>query len=199
MASLLSGEGFHVLRFDYAGTGDSYGGPEVMSIARWKEDLGIAIEELMDMAAVDSVWLVGLRLGGSLAAELSNRPEVAGIVLWDPVLEGASQLAGAKPMKGAADVEVAGLPISPGFRAELTSLDLAEVPIKRGIPALLAVSSDTPAYQGFRDRISGGGADLSYRHVPSDGRWNEFDNWGSALIPQALIRAIVDYLKQKIR
>ena len=200
MALLLSGEGFHVLRFDYSGTGDSFGGPEEMSLDRWTEDLGIAIEELQDTAAVESVWLVGLRLGASLALRSSDRPEVLGMVLWDPVIDGNAQMAEATPMRGQGDVsELGGMPIYPRLRDDLRGVDLLTTPVRRARPILLAVSADTPGNQELRDRLSRDGALVTYTCVPSDGRWNEFDNWGSALIPQALIKSIVGFLKQSVR
>jgi pimeloyl-ACP methyl ester carboxylesterase len=197
---LLSGEGFHVLRFDYSGTGDSSGGPEVMSMAQWHDDLGVAIEELSDAASVSSVWLVGLRLGASIALQSSDRSEVAGIVLWDPVIEGKSLLAEATPVRGRADLmELGGTPLSAAVRQDIGAVNLLRLPVRRGLKILLAVSADTPEYRELRDRLSRDGADVTYTCVPSDGRWNEFDNWGSALIPQALIRSIVGYLGQTVR
>ena len=57
-------------------------------------------------------------------------------------------------------------------------------PVRRGLPHLIAVSSDLPGYQALRDRLAREGADASYTCVPSDGRWSLYDNWGSALIPR---------------
>jgi uncharacterized protein len=200
MALLLSGEGFHVLRFDYSGTGDSSGGPEVMSAEQWNEDVGIAVEELADVAAVGSVWLVGLRLGAAFALQAAGRREVAGVVLWDPVINGTTQLAEATPLSGRPGVmELGGTPLLPAMRDDLGEIDLLSVPFPRGLKTLIAVSADNASYRELRDRLSRDGADVTYSCVPSDGRWNEFDNWGSALIPQALIRSIVGFLKQSVR
>jgi pimeloyl-ACP methyl ester carboxylesterase len=200
MALLLSGEGFHVLRFDYSGTGDSFGGPDDISTRQWNEDLGIAIEELMDVASVESVWLVGLRFGGAVAMRAIERPEVAGVVLWDPLIDGRTLLEEAAPLKGRADMmELGGTPLSPALRKDIAGVNLLNTPLPRGLKVLLAVSSDAAAYTELRDRLSRDGAEVTYTCVPSDGRWNQFDNWGSALIPQALIRSIVDFLKQNSR
>jgi pimeloyl-ACP methyl ester carboxylesterase len=198
LSLLLSTQGFHALRFDYSGTGDSAGGPSDMALARWDEDLAAAIEELMDSAAVESVWVVGLRLGGALALRAAGRPGVRGVVLWDPIIEGSEQLEEGTTAPGADGspmFAVGGIPIAPALRADLATLDLMRVPVPRGMSALLAVSSDLPRYRALSDRLSRDGASVTYRCIPSDGRWSLFDNWGSALIPQELIRAIVDYLK----
>lgn len=200
LSMLLSAEGFHVIRFDYSGTGDSSGDARDVSLASWDEDVQTAIEELMDTAAVESVWLVGLRLGGALALRAAARPEVRGVVLWDPVVRGQAQLDDAHPTleAGSGDVlELGGMPVVARLRDEFRSLDLMTTVVPPNLEGLVAVSEDVVTYQQLRDRLSGPGADVSYQCIPSDGRWSEFDNWGSALIPQALIRAIVDYLKSR--
>ena len=198
LALLLSAQGFHVLRFDYTGTGDSGGEPADMSLSRWDDDLRMAIEELMETAAVDDVWVVGLRLGGALAARAASHPAVRGIVLWDPIVTGAEQLAEAT--SGAAhggthSIAVGGVPIAPKLLAELRSLDLARDGTAVRTRGLLAVSADAPHWLALRDCLTRDGVTMTYVCVPSDGRWSYFDNWGSALIPQGLIRAIVDHLK----
>ena len=199
LSLLLSGEGFHVLRFDYTGTGDSVGEPSDMSVAGWNEDLAVAIEELMDTAAVESVWIVGLRLGAAVALEGAQRAEVRGVVLWDPIISGEEQLANGmtSAIPGGSPVfTVGGIPISSSLRDEMKATDLMRTPVRPQLKTLLAVSSDTDGFRALRDRLSRDGASVTYTCVPSDGRWSLFDNWGSALIPQELIRAIVDYLKR---
>ena len=198
LSLLLSGEGFHTLRFDYSGTGDSSGEPADMSLAGLDENLATAIEELIDAAGVESVWLVGLRLGAAIALRAATRTQVAGVVLWDPVVVGSAQLDGAHAARngtGARVVELGGVPISSGLQNDLHALDLSRTPIPRHLSCLVAVSDDAPRYRGLCDRLTRDGAEVTYQCVPGDGRWSEFDNWGSALIPQALIKVIVDYLK----
>ena len=197
LSLLLSTQGFHTLRFDYTGTGDSSGDPADIALPRWDEDLDVAIEELIDTAAVDSVWVVGLRLGGSMALRTASRAAVKGVVLWDPIVSGEEVLADgtdARTTNGGSVFTIGGIPISTALRAELRSLDLLQAKVPDHLRCMLAVSADLPKYQRLRDRLAQQGAVVSYTCVPSDGRWSLFDNWGSALIPQELIRAIVDYL-----
>jgi pimeloyl-ACP methyl ester carboxylesterase len=201
LSLLLSARGFHTLRFDYTGTGDSSGEPQDISLDAWGRDLDVAVEELMDTAAVDSVWIVGLRLGGAVALRAAENANVRGVVLWDPVIDGNTLLVEAAEEPGptgAPTLVLGGVPIVPRFRAEVAALDLMTAPLPKNARYLLAVSEDTAAYQALRDRLMRDGADVSYTCVPSDGRWSMYDNWGSALIPQALIRAIVDYLNEAV-
>ncbi len=200
LSLMLSAEGFHVLRFDYTGTGDSAGDPTDMRLARWDEDLAQAIDELVDTASVESVWIVGLRLGAALALRAATRRDVSGVVLWDPIVAGTEILAEGTSGRGnAAGLEVGGIPISSSFRTDLGNLNLMYSPVLPGARVLLAVSADEPQFVAFREKLERDGASVSYACMPSDGRWSFFDNWGSALIPQELIRAIVNHLKEAIR
>ena len=86
VALLLAKSGFHVFRFDYRGTGDSSGDGEDFTLAGAVDDTVQAIEELQDMADVESVALVGLRLGGLTAARVAEAHEnVTHLVLWDAI------------------------------------------------------------------------------------------------------------------
>ncbi len=89
LAKEIAKVGVHVLRFDYSGTGDSWGSGDDASIPRWVEDIQLAIAELRDMSQTARVSLVGFRFGASLATLVASRHhEVDRLVLWDPVLDG---------------------------------------------------------------------------------------------------------------
>ena len=64
LAVELAGSGYHVLRFDYYGCGDSDGNGEDASLERWLHDIETAANELKDTAQLSRLCLVGLRLGG---------------------------------------------------------------------------------------------------------------------------------------
>ena len=94
LAVQLADAGFPVMRFDYFGCGDSTGNGADGTLPRWVADVHAAIDELRDTAGVNTVSLVGLRLGASIALlAAASRPEVRRIVLWDPVLDGRAYLA----------------------------------------------------------------------------------------------------------
>jgi pimeloyl-ACP methyl ester carboxylesterase len=94
LADRLVRDGFHVLRFDYYGTGESMGDDEEATLEGSVRDVLLAAAELEHHAAcVRSVW-IGLRLGGSaalLAAASTARPPDR-LVLCDPVLYGTAYL-----------------------------------------------------------------------------------------------------------
>jgi len=85
LADRIAGGGVHVLRFDYPGTGDSAGEPEDFTAESLIESVDQAVDELRQIAEVDRVYLLGLRLGALMAlAAAVRRPDISGVVLWDP-------------------------------------------------------------------------------------------------------------------
>jgi pimeloyl-ACP methyl ester carboxylesterase len=86
LAGLLTREGFHVLRFDYYGTGDSAGDSSGGSLAEWRQNLVAAAADLRECADVSKVSVIGFRLGAALAASAGLR--AANLILWEPVVSG---------------------------------------------------------------------------------------------------------------
>jgi pimeloyl-ACP methyl ester carboxylesterase len=93
LAGLLARDGFHVLRFDYYGTGDSAGESHQGSVADWLENIREAAAELRDIASVREISIVGMRLGATLAANATaDGLPVRNLVLWDPAVDGKSHI-----------------------------------------------------------------------------------------------------------
>ena len=208
LALLLARRGYHVLRFDYFATGDSAGEDHEGRFAQWAEDVESAAEELRDTAGVSHISLVGLRLGAVLAAGCAaGRSDVDTLVLWDPVVQGALYLeqlrraqeahGGGTPGRALADLEpqerigVLGFPFSGALCAELAPIDLLAQPLKGPRRVVTVVAEEREEYARLRDHLDSGPVPASYRCVPTPGSWAEVDDFGSALIPQQLIQAIV--------
>lgn len=103
LAVKLSACGFHTLRFDYFGTGDSGGEAFEANPAAAEADVESAMEGLQDIVGAARVTLIGLRLGATLAARTAMRRKeyVEALVLWDPIIlpeEGAG-MAGTLPAR----------------------------------------------------------------------------------------------------
>jgi uncharacterized protein len=211
MAMLLSKAGFHVLRFDYYGTGDSAGETDEASLPQWVEDAQAAADELKETAEVQRVAFVGLRLGAAIAAmAAAGRADVDQVVLWDPAVQGPDYLAevteertdsvGNTRHSHRADgsVGVLGFPITPSLRRDLEGMDLRTVGAPAGSGRLVIVSHDREEYSDLGrlhlDRVK-----VKYQVVESEGNWNEVDDYGGALIPVFLIQGIVAHLSQEIR
>lgn len=81
------------MRFDYRGIGDSSGELEEVTVADWIEDIRLAIMEGKEISGCRKVQIFGVRAGALLAcASLGEAFEVARLVFWDPVRDGAGYL-----------------------------------------------------------------------------------------------------------
>jgi pimeloyl-ACP methyl ester carboxylesterase len=207
VAMMLSRRGFHVFRFDYYGTGDSAGDGDESSVAQWIEDVGTAVDELKDTAGLARVSLVGLRLGAALATlTAARRRDIDALVLWTPVVDGKAYVDellsiahgaaahGAPAAAGDPIVNVLGFPLGPQLEAELRGIDLGATSGVTCDRATLLVSEQDARYDRLVEALRASGVKAGARLLPSTGNWSEVDNWGSALIPHALIQGVVDFL-----
>jgi alpha-beta hydrolase superfamily lysophospholipase len=94
LANRLAAAGLVALRFDYDGTGDSSGDwDDPDRVTAWLASVKTAIDHVRNLG-VGRVAVVGLRVGGTLAAEtLAAEVGIADdLVLWDPCASGRSFL-----------------------------------------------------------------------------------------------------------
>lgn len=211
LALLLTKAGFHVMRFDYYGTGDSSGEATEASLAQWVEDANSAADELRETAEIQRVAFVGLRLGAMVAAlAAAGRQDVDQVVLWDPAVKGSDYIAeileertdsvGNTRHTALSDgtVGVMGFPVTASLRQQIVAVDLMNVDAPAGSGRLVVASHDRSEYSAL-GKQSRAGVKVSYDVVPSEGSWNEVDDYGGALIPVFLIQAIVAHLSKEIR
>lgn len=85
--------GYAVLQVDLTGCGDSEKDFSEADWVHWQADAEAALAWLRQRWG-GAVWLWGLRIGALLAADVSRRLELApaGLLLWQPVLDGAQFL-----------------------------------------------------------------------------------------------------------
>ena len=89
LAVLLSRAGFHVLRFDYFGCGDSEGDFDQGSLVQWTKDIHTAVDEIRNRSKLTRVSLIGLRIGATLALRATvDSPHVNSIIVWQPIFDG---------------------------------------------------------------------------------------------------------------
>ncbi len=94
LAERLARAGHAVLRFDYFGTGDSWGDDADADLATWSVDLLTADGALRARcAASHTIWL-GMRLGAVVALRAAEKPPpgLVRLILWDPTLDGNAYL-----------------------------------------------------------------------------------------------------------
>lgn len=212
LASMLNTAGFHTLRFDYFGTGDSAGDMMQADLRGWEEDIEMAIDELKDMTGAFRVALVGLRLGAILAARVAAKRgrEVEALALWDPMVSGNEYLlellrsASSRPIeKAQLTVEVAetgraheirGFPLTEAMARELRPIDLSLL-VPRLPERTLCVFSDAGHSHDALDSLLAAGTQraLTIAKVASPPAWLEDGHSGAALIPVKVLQRIVGW------
>lgn len=200
LAVLLADAGFHVLRFDYYGTGDSGGDTLDARPSEFAADARTAIEELRDVGGVTRVSLVGLRLGAMVAARaVAGRRDVDRVVLWDPVLDPAEHLEELltgygrhpAPEPGTDGVlEASGFALSPAFRDELAALwDADAAPV--ATPTRVVVARDDARARRLVAALQARGTDAGFACIPGAPVWQEERQFGTGPVPAQLLGHVV--------
>lgn len=93
-ARSLAQKGYHVLRFDYMGNGDSEGEFADSSVETCLADIHSAVVWLQANRSVEAgTGLLGLRFGATLASIAAERyKDLSHLVLWEPVINGAKYM-----------------------------------------------------------------------------------------------------------
>jgi alpha-beta hydrolase superfamily lysophospholipase len=208
-ARLLADSGFATLRFDWWGTGDSHGDLEEVRLETWMRDVGLAIRTVRERVHCDDVALVGMRLGATLAALAGAREQLAALVLWDPVVDGAAFLhelavahwrethrSGSPPEKFDAPLaEASGFPLSDRLREDLRALDLRAAELDRDVPVLwaatdrsaAAVHADLP--RAWKER----GLAIEKQPFPAPAVWEEDEQ--RVLVPRLALEGAVRWME----
>jgi len=174
LAVLLSRAGFHVLRFDYFGCGDSEGEFEQGSVIQWTKDIIAAVEEVQNRSGRTRVLLIGLRMGATLALQAAaNCNYIDGIILWEPVLSGERYLQELaerqrdfqyawrhkiKPAKGLKEgtyEEFLGFPITSDMRRELEKINLVCIELPPSVRLLTVLNSEESACVSNLNHVTG--------------------------------------------
>jgi len=92
LAQDLASAGFHTLRINYHGTGESVGSDDDAGrLDAWLASVVRAVAAFEELGQLEAVGLVGLRLGGTLAAAAAAEcGRVRKLVLWEPIAAGAA-------------------------------------------------------------------------------------------------------------
>lgn len=212
LALRLSSVGFHVLRFDYSGTGDSWGGVRDVSLATWLDDVHMAADELRDESAARRVSLVGLRFGATLATlAIGQRVECEQLVLCDPVVGGrdyldslrATQrrlfsLSDTTPSPTPADVgeELLGFVYPTWLVREIEAENLAEHEAPRAGRISIFTTSDGADCRELACRWQEKSAACRVETVDERPGWTEVSRLGTALLAHRLIEAVTATLQK---
>ncbi len=199
LAAKLSQAGYHTLRFDFFGSGDSWGDPLDADLSGWESDTESAVEGLKDIAGTSQVTLVGLRIGGTVAAKAAVRlaDEIDALVMWDPIVSGAEYLRSmgvAGPEPGTLAVtEVDGFPLSARMRQDLQAIDLAADLAATNKRSLVLVTERLALHGDLERAMPTAGTNRVLEFVGAPCPWRE-DVTVSGAVPVQAIERIVEWL-----
>jgi exosortase A-associated hydrolase 2 len=213
LARLLSSAGFHVLRFDYYGCGDSDGDCNQGSIKQWIDDILTAVNELNGGCNLEKVCLTGLRLGAALAMIAgTKRADIDSIVLWDPVVDGTTYLeqlthlhngwlqgSFARPqseLTAQKTHELLGFPITNSMIDELVKVKLLTFEQKPANNILIIESDKVTENEWLREHLKGIDAEPSYEYVPTPKIWLQNNGDNKALVPAPILKRIVTWISE---
>ncbi len=210
LATQLASRGWHVLRFDYSGCGDSYGdGPR--DPEAWVRDLAMAANELRERSSANRLALIGLRVGASLAASAGIQP-LSDLVLWDPVVDGPEYLKDLMAFRHAETSSPAarqrmllsptdrgvGLEITPHVLQMLGGLDAERQLQARAERVLVFDSQESASIADFAHRLGSVQANVAFKHVSERPVWAERkrNSPNNIIVPTLSLKAIVDWVTE---
>jgi pimeloyl-ACP methyl ester carboxylesterase len=207
----LAERGFHTLRFDYYGAGDSAGDAEEASLQRWTGDVGAAVEELETRAGLARVALLGLRLGASLAwLAAATRRDVDALVLWEPVTSGRQYLEEMIaqdrswradrhiPREGPPGADVLGFPIPEVLRGEFEELILPADPESQPVRQLLLLLHTSPTPEDAFARSLSEGPRSEVACLPTRPFWQPGGEGPAAVVPGPSVQRVVEWLDRTL-
>ncbi len=211
LAMRLARAGFHVLRFDYLGTGDSAGDIDQASPQQWIADVIAAVNEVRSSLGHSSVSLVGLRLGATLAALAATECRaVDRLVLWEPVVQGSEYLASlrarhsewlqaeAKPRPRArllsADEELLGYRFTENLRNDLERVNLWSVATRPARHVLIVSQDDNAEHIRLTQRLQELDANVEVKRVEGPKIWSTTPGMEQGLVPNRVLQAIAGWL-----
>jgi acyl transferase domain-containing protein len=214
LSELLSMEGYHVLRFDYFGTGDSEGESYEVDINQWRADVLAAADELKNRYGVDKISVIGLRFGATLAFQASSEDSMHfnRLVLWDPVLNGETLIKelesiqdeiilNFKPdlLKSPQDrnnEELIGYPFPERHRNLIKGVDLFNGPLPAAEKVVIMCSEEKDGYKRLNDHLLSHSLTVNHHIVKDVSSWGKLSSVWNTQFPSKILHEIVALLKQ---
>lgn len=186
--------GVHAFRFDFFGTGESMGLLEQATLGDWKRDILSAIDEGIELSGADEVYLLGIRFGATLAAQVKHR-KLRRYIFWDPVISGRNYLEwlhqvdrgiGLRHKKIATDgnlkfekIPFENFRLSPALKQGISSIFIDPKSSESSAPYIVISTNRADSSLGFKD----------YEYAGIDYDWPEYHN--GVILQKPVLEAIV--------
>lgn len=212
LAMLLTKQGYDVLRFDYRGTGDSALNLDQVNADDWLNDINVAITELREISAVQRIHVIGLRLGGLLAAAAcSGRDDIESLNFWDPVTSGVQYINELRQELTDEDtskengelnsnyqdsngvIHFNGFSLHANMQETLERLDVFNIDLSAIGKVRHIISHKSIDSQLFVEYMEGK-KNFKSELIEAPHDWNYVDKYGGILLPQPIIQGIVNCL-----
>jgi pimeloyl-ACP methyl ester carboxylesterase len=209
LSARLARAGCHVLRFDYFGTGDSFGETDQASISRWTTDVISAIDYVRSVQT--TVALVGFRLGATLAATAAAKcGGVDRLVLWEPIIRGSEYSSSlrschrdwfatlAQSIPGsrqcAAEDDLLGFRFTETFRQELEGVSLRSLRTSPARNVLLIRTEENGADVDLAQQLQELGAQVDIKRVEDLRLASMVPGMALGLVPNRILKEIEGWL-----
>ena len=211
----LAEAGFHSLRFDYFGTGDSAGEYGDGDLTEWVSNAQLAAEELREISGVQKISVLGVRLGAAVAfGLLQSEAHLKAAVLWDPVTDGEQFLRRLTKMhmdfvedtnrfpalgtqtRNVSGDEYLGMVYSPELKASISNYKVSELSSAAKDTRLsLVVSEDSDDYQEAYAALKVHAPACTYHPMNEPSGWDSLSDLGVVLMPHGIMKRIVSVLE----
>lgn len=203
LTDALTKLGFPVFRFDYYGTGDSYGDSQEADFTVWQNDIALAVKELKQAAGIQQVSLITTRLSSAFTTDVNQEiGKFKRIVMWDPVLDGDSYInelnqayckeASLKETELSKDV-LLGQRISMDLRDQIENIALQKTTRFSSNNIFIITGQSSPAYADFHQDLLDQHIQSHIENIPSNYDWSDIE--GPMVIPTEIINKIANYFK----
>lgn len=209
----LARSGYHSLRFDYYGTGDSAGSSGTGDIDEWVANTRTAATELRDISGAEYISMVGVRLGGAIATQASAaEANIDKLVLWDPISNGESYMRQLtrlhkaftddldrfpKPASRSRNLfsdELVGMSIPPALRDSIRRIDLASLNTMNAEHVSVVSTTDHDEYRETAAALGELTDSHDYLFVNEPAGWDTLTDLGVVMMPHQMLQTMLDKL-----
>jgi pimeloyl-ACP methyl ester carboxylesterase len=202
----LAEDGFHVVRPDYHGTGDSSGADsDPDRVSAWVGSIRSAIAWARANLGTRNVVVLGTRLGALLALQVATCEDIDALVLFAPPASGRALLREARALQSLLDGGRKRTPLSEGSEESagfllagptveaLTKLDPLAAP-RMARAALLVARDDLPGAEvGLASKLESRGVEVTLSKAGGYAKMMQYDPH-RAIAPDAVWNEISEYL-----